>query len=342
MADNIKVVAATGTSDPPVATRDAGGKHYQIVLLATGASGSEIVVGSGNPMPISVSSLPLPTGAATETTVAAIQTRLPASLVNARFPVEVGNTTAIPVSVSGVATETTSQAIRDRFPPNLSGGGRLVVDAVGTVAVSGTTAISASTLPLPTGAATETTLAAINTKIPASPATDRTTAGGPFAARLTDGSAFYVGASETTAEGIKSRLPSALVGGRLSVDVGASVATTVVMSGSTVDLAGVAVTPKFVKIDAASSGNNTLVAAVSGKKIRVVGGMLMATADITVKFQSGAGGTDLTGPLPVGAKGGFAIATSPWGSFETASGALLNLNLSAGAVGGFLVYLEVS
>ncbi|GEM_PF-6776759 len=47
---------------------------------------------------------------------------------------------------------------------------------------------------LPTGAATEATLAGIKTgtdKIPNSPATDRTTAAGPFATRLSDGSGFY-------------------------------------------------------------------------------------------------------------------------------------------------------
>jgi hypothetical protein len=54
--------------------------------------------------------------------------------------------------------------------------------------------VSASSLPLPSGAATESTLSGIKTgtdKIPASPATDRSTAAAPFSARLSDGSAFY-------------------------------------------------------------------------------------------------------------------------------------------------------
>ena len=54
--------------------------------------------------------------------------------------------------------------------------------------------VTVSSLPLPTGAATETTLAGIKTgtdKIPASPATDRTTAAAPAAVRLSDGGAFY-------------------------------------------------------------------------------------------------------------------------------------------------------
>lgn len=51
-----------------------------------------------------------------------------------------------------------------------------------TLPISGTVSV--------TGVATETTLSALNTKIPSSPATDRTTAAGPFSVRLTDGSSF--------------------------------------------------------------------------------------------------------------------------------------------------------
>lgn len=46
--------------------------------------------------------------------------------------------------------------------------------------------------------ATETTLSALNAKIPASPATDRTTAAAPFAVELSDGAAFYTGAKDST------------------------------------------------------------------------------------------------------------------------------------------------
>lgn len=58
--------------------------------------------------------------------------------------------------------------------------------------------ISAAALPLPSGAATSAnqateiaSLASIDGKIPASPATDRTTVGSPFSTRLTDGTSFY-------------------------------------------------------------------------------------------------------------------------------------------------------
>jgi hypothetical protein len=53
--------------------------------------------------------------------------------------------------------------------------------------------ISATSLPLPTGAATETTLGTVLTntgRIPTAPATDRATAAAPFAMRASDGTAF--------------------------------------------------------------------------------------------------------------------------------------------------------
>lgn len=99
--------------------------------------------------------------------------------------------------------------------------------------------------------------------------------------------------------------------------------------------------PKFAAISASSSGNNTIVAAVPGKKIRVLSYVLVGTTAVTAKFQSGAGGTDLTGAMPIGANG--VVSAGPdEGHFETAAGALLNLNLgSAVAVSGHVTYLEV-
>jgi hypothetical protein len=107
--------------------------------------------------------------------------------------------------------------------------------------------------------------------------------------------------------------------------------------------AGAAVTPKYAAIAASTSGNNTLVAAVTGKKIRVLAYNLMGNGAVNAKFQSGAGGTDLTGLKYVAAAGGGICAPyNPVGWFETGSNTLLNLNLSAAvAVGGEIVYVEV-
>ncbi len=99
------------------------------------------------------------------------------------------------------------------------------------------------------------------------------------------------------------------------------------------------------KISASSNGDNTLVAAVTGKKIRIVSFCLSFSGAVNAKFQSGAGGTDLTGLLYGAA--GVVVSPAPLpvqpggqqGLFETATSALLNLNLSAGiAVGGWVDY----
>ena len=55
---------------------------------------------------------------------------------------------------------------------------------------------------------------------------------------------------------------------------------------------------KRAKIDGATSGNNTLVAAVTGKKIRVLAlTATMTGTAVTIRFEDGAGGTALTGQM---------------------------------------------
>lgn len=96
-------------------------------------------------------------------------------------------------------------------------------------------------------------------------------------------------------------------------------------------------------LSAASSGDNTLVAAVTGKKIRVLGVVLAAASAVTVQFESGTGGTFLTGAIPLVANGDLKFVlpvTLPgyhW--FETAAGVLLNVILGGAVqVSGCLIY----
>lgn len=108
------------------------------------------------------------------------------------------------------------------------------------------------------------------------------------------------------------------------------------------DECGNAYTPKFKAVSASSAGNNTLVAAVTGKKIRVLAGLLYAAGTVTATIQTAAGGTALTGAFPLLAQVGFQVPYCPLGNFETVAGELLNLNLGgAVAVTGWLVYIEV-
>lgn len=93
----------------------------------------------------------------------------------------------------------------------------------------------------------------------------------------------------------------------------------------------------------AASGNNTLVAGVTGRKIRVLSAILVAAGTVSPKFQSGAGGTDLTGAMPMVANGVITLPFNPEGWFETAPGALLNLNLNVAiSVTGVVTYVEVT
>jgi len=101
-------------------------------------------------------------------------------------------------------------------------------------------------------------------------------------------------------------------------------------------------TTQRAAISAASSGDNTLVAAVSGEKIKVLGVVLVAVGNVVARFESGAGGTALSGQMSLIAGTPLVLPVMPAGYhwMETAAGALLNLELSdAVQVSGVLVYV---
>lgn len=104
--------------------------------------------------------------------------------------------------------------------------------------------------------------------------------------------------------------------------------------------AGVANTPLFAIIDAATSGDNTLIAAVTSKKIRVLSLFLVSAGTVTARFESGAGGTALTGQMSLVANTGFVLPFNPCGWFETGVNTLLNLELSGNvSVDGAISYI---
>lgn len=106
----------------------------------------EIKNDSGNPIPVSgtvTSNLGTIAGVATETTLSAINTKIPASPSEDRV----------------LATNAHAARLTDG------------VSFYKATTPADTQPVSATSLPLPTGASTETTLAAINTKIPAAPST---------------------------------------------------------------------------------------------------------------------------------------------------------------------------
>jgi hypothetical protein len=84
-------------------------------------------------------------------------------------------------------------------------------------------------------------------------------------------------------------------------------------------------------ISAATAGNNTIVAAQTGKAIYVISYELVVAGAVTIQFQSGAAGTNLTGIQSLAANAIKVLPHNPGSWFSTAASALLNLSLG-GAV----------
>lgn len=228
-------------------------------------------------------------------------------------------------TTGGLNLESTQTAMSAKLPAALTGSGNFKVslaESTVTQTVSGTVTANAGTGTFPMQA----------------------TAGAPGSVRLSDGTSFY----DSTKTG---QLPAALSGsGNLKTailedlalvstadTVGAVIASNSILDGTTL------VTPKFTPINVSSSGNNTILAAVVGKKIRVLDVILIAGAGVDVRFESGAGGTSLTGIMPLTTNSGFAPGFSPVGHFETAVNTLLNLELSAAqSVDGWIVTAEIN
>lgn len=99
---------------------------------------------------------------------------------------------------------------------------------------------------------------------------------------------------------------------------------------------------KYAVIDHAGSGDNTIVAAVTSRKIRVINYKLNAASAVTIRWEGGASGTALTGQMQLAANVADGASCGFAGCFETASGVLLNLELSGAiSVDGHVAYCEV-
>lgn len=99
---------------------------------------------------------------------------------------------------------------------------------------------------------------------------------------------------------------------------------------------------QFALISGVTDGDNTVVAAVTGKRVRVIGLHMVSAGDQTAVFQSAAGGTALTGVMTM-IKGVPFTAYNPLGLFEQdVADELLNLALTESVqVSGFVTYLLI-
>jgi hypothetical protein len=100
---------------------------------------------------------------------------------------------------------------------------------------------------------------------------------------------------------------------------------------------------QYAAVAAAAAGDNTLVAAVTGKRIRVLALALVASGGAnSARLESAAGGTALTGVMDIGDNGQLVLPYNPAGWCQTVAAELLNLELSAAtAVAGALAYVTV-
>lgn len=91
-----------------------------------------------------------------------------------------------------------------------------------------------------------------------------------------------------------------------------------------------------------TAGDVSVIAAVTGKKFRVLSFYVRQSAAGTVRFESAAGGTALTGVM-VTTTADLAIecAFNPFGHFETTVSEALSIEAGTGAVMGWLTYQEI-
>lgn len=190
----------------------------------------------------------------------------------------------------------------------LEAGQSVVVSSAPTTAVTGTffqatQPVSATGLPLPSGASTEATLSTLNGKVTAC-----------------NTGAVVVSSAPTTAV------------------TGTFWQATQPISGAVTD-SGSGKTLKSAVVSLSSTG--TVVNAVVGKRIKVYGIKLVVSAALVVNFRSG-GSTALEGTQSLGINGGYAEAVNPPAFlFGTTAGESLDLVITGvGTIAGRVSYWD--
>ncbi len=373
MADNTQL--GSGIGGDVIKTEDVGSYKLAVSKIYLGAHGVDGgPVTSSNPLPVSVGNFPATQGVAGTVTanagtgtfaVSAASLPLPLGAATASkqpAPGSAGSSSSDVLTVQGIAGMTPMKvdgsAVTQPVSGTLSVGNFPATQGVaGTVtanAGTGTFAVSAASLPLPLGAATASKQPAPGSA--GSSSSDVLTVQGiaGMTPMKVDGSAVT---QPVSISGTLATNSSLIVGG-LAVSAGnpipvantnplpagtsligaviSSLTTGAIYNGVT------ALTPQFAPISASASGDNTVVAAVAGKKIRVLKYTILANGTVAVKFRSPSV-ADLTGLMTLGTNSGVGGAFCPIGLFETAAGDPLIVNLSGGTggVAGHLTYVQV-
>jgi len=101
---------------------------------------------------------------------------------------------------------------------------------------------------------------------------------------------------------------------------------------------------KFAKFSAVSATDTEVVAAVSGKRVRVLDYVLCLSGTSTARFEDGAGGTELSGLFSKygGGTTVFSPGYCPVGHFQTSVSTALSLETSSTwTTSGHVTYVEV-
>jgi len=325
------------TSDIAVDTGTIAADTTTIAGDTTSINGKITACNTGD---VTISASALPTGAATEAKQDSAEALL--TTIDADTAAMATDLAAIEVLQTTIAGDTTS--IDGKITACDTG------SIAGTVTANAGTNLNTSALALETGGNLDTIsgdTTSINGKITACNTGDVTiSAALPAGTNLlgkvgidqtTDGTTNKVSLStdvvsvDATGQG---DVPITLDGETVAVDLGANNDVTI-SSGKTI---------KRAVISASSSGDNTIIAAVADKKIKVLSVLLIAAEATTVRFESGASGDALTGVMSLEAKAGFVIpapadVSGHW--FETGVNTLLNLELGGDVqVSGCITYYE--
>ena len=93
----------------------------------------------------------------------------------------------------------------------------------------------------------------------------------------------------------------------------------------------------YVSVNQVAAGSTILAAASAGQRHKVIGVLLTMSAAGTLKLVDDVG--DLTGPMDIGAAGGFVVPTSNYPFAQTAVNSALRVVTTLGAARGSLIIL---
>jgi hypothetical protein len=235
---------------------------------------------------------------------------------------------------------------------------------VGAAVAADVNILNVSSFPVISGFATEITLAAIRSTDGIKKITDAVTvnthavtvaSGGIASGAAVDGAIVTLGAkadakdahTDNTAITVMQVLKEISYMEQTPASRAVTNAGTFSVQDSTgaINVGSSVLSPIFAAISATTYiGDNTLVAASAGYQIRVLSMYLSSDAAVSIRFESAAGGTALSGVIPLVANQGFVLPYNKVGWFQTDTthDDLLNLELTGtGNVYGFMTYILV-